>query len=342
MDARSKLSNLPSLLSRHAAALGYVLGVVLPVILRTGRRPVIFSRDSGMGDIICSVAAARELMKRHPGAPCIYNCHAEFADVPRLAGVAGRVTSLRQIGVVGYWYRFLLAGFYHFAHGDDLSGPEGNQPMVAQFLRQFDLPVTEEHPALPVTAAAREKVLQVLARKGLDASDFVLVHPGPSWLVREWPRENWVRLVAELRARGVAGIGQLGVGRHLTRGKVEEAAIPGAVSLVDEFNIEECIALIAQAKLFIGIDSGPLHIAACVRTPSVGIFGMTFPELRFSKQFRANFVASQVECAGCEHRKPRLHWMTGCPYDIRCMKQITVEEVLRACLAKLPSGLETK
>jgi len=80
---------------------------------------------------------------------------------------------------------------------------------------------------------------------------------------------------------------------------------------------------------------GHPHIAAATRTPAVGIFGMTRPEYRFSKNFRKNFVATGVECAGCEHRKPRLHWVTGCPHDIQCMKQISVEEVLRACLAKL-------
>jgi len=109
--------------------------------------------------------------------------------------------------------------------------------------------------------------------------------------------------------------------------------------LLDAFTVEECIAAIAQAKIFIGIDSGLLHIAASTRTPAVGIFGMTLPEYRFSEQFRKNFVVNRVECAGCEHRKPRLHWVTGCPYDIRCMKGVRVEDVLRACLAKLKPEL---
>ena len=207
--------------------------------------------------------------------------------------------------------------------------------MVAEFLRQFNLPVTEEHPPLPVTAVGKEKALAVFAEKNLDPSALVLIHPGPSWPVREWPRENWVRLVAKLRAQGVTSIGQLGVGRYMNFGKVEVSPVPGAVSLLDAFTVEECIAAIAQAKLLIGIDSGLLHIAAATRTPAVGIFGMTRPEFRFSKNYRQNFVATRVACAGCEHRKPRLHWVTGCPHDIRCMQEISVDEVLRACLAKL-------
>lgn len=66
---RDKQKLFLALLSRHAAALGYVVRSVAPVILRTGRRPVIFSRGSGMGDIICTISVVRELKKRHPGKP---------------------------------------------------------------------------------------------------------------------------------------------------------------------------------------------------------------------------------------------------------------------------------
>ena len=335
MSAGSNQSTLAARLSRQAAALGYVLGVLLPVLVKTGRRPVIFSRWTGMGDIICTLPAARELKKRHPGATFIYNCHPDFAAVPKLAGVADRVTAFEDVGVVGHWYKFLLAGFYHFAHGDDLPGQASREPMVTEFCRQFDLPVLEEHPELPVTAAGRKGALVVFAKKKLDLSALVLIHPGPSWPVREWPRECWTRLVAALRARGFTGIAQLGVARYMNFGQVAVETIPGAVSLVDELSVEECIAAIAQAKLFIGIDSGLLHIAAGTRTPSVGLFGMTLPEYRFSKDFRKDFVVNRVECAGCEHRKPRLHWVTGCPFDIKCMRTLGVDEVLRACLAKL-------
>ncbi len=310
-------------------------GVLLPLIMRTRRRPVIFSRWTGMGDIICTIPAALELKKRHPGATFIYNCHPDFTAVPRLTGVADQITSLEAMGIVGHWYRFLLGGFYHFAHGDDRPDSGDKEPMVTEFCRQFGLPVMEEHPLLAARPAAREKARSVLAGKNLEAASLILIHPGPSWPVREWPQENWTKLVAELRARGFTNIAQLGVGRYMNFGKVAVETIPGTVSLLDAFSVEECIAAIAEAKLFIGIDSGLLHIAAGTQTPAVGIFGMTLPEYRFSKNFRAGFVTNRVECAGCEHRKPRLHWVTGCPYDIKCMQTLAVETVLDACLAKL-------
>ena len=217
-----------NMLRRHGQAFWYVLSVILPVILKTGKRPVVFSRFTGMGDIICTIPAARELMKRHPGAIFIYNCHSDFADVPRLAGVASRVTSLPHIGPVGYWYAWLLGGFYHFAHGDDLPDSGSKEPMVTEFCRQFGLPVVEEHPNLTVGAGARGKAGSILQNKGLKPDSLILIHPGPSWPVREWPQENWANLLAGLRQRGFTNIGQLGVSRYVNFGKVEVPAVPGS------------------------------------------------------------------------------------------------------------------
>jgi len=199
------------MMARHAAAFGYVLREVLPVILRTGRRPVIFSRHTGMGDIICTVGPARELMKRHPGATFIYNCHSDFADVPRLAGIADKVTTLIPIGVVGHWYHFLLGGFYHFAHGDDTPGQVARETMLAEFCRQFHLPVVESHPLISVPAAFEERISRLLAQKNLEAKNLVLIHPGPSWPVKEWPGGGALH---ELRA----GRGGHGSRRGVARG----------------------------------------------------------------------------------------------------------------------------
>jgi ADP-heptose:LPS heptosyltransferase len=321
--------------ARQAAALGYVLRVVLPVMLRTGKRPVIFSRRTGMGDIICSVGPARELMKRHPGATFIYNCHPDFAAVPRLAGIAERVTTLEAIGVVGHRYRWLLGGFYHFAHGDDTPGQVARGTMLAEFCQQFGLPVVETHPALAVSAETERRVAALLAEKKLSPDALILLHPGPSWTVKEWPLAHWTALVAALRERGFTNIAQLGVGRYMNFGQVAVDAIPGTVSLVDALSVEECLATIARAKLFIGIDSGLLHLAACTRTPAVAVWGPTSPQFFYAPELRENFVVSTVACQGCYHRLPRLHWVTGCPHDIECMRTLPVAGVLAACRRQL-------
>ena len=195
-------NRLSSLLKRHLQVLGYVLTVILAIIVKTRRRPVLFSRYGGMGDIICIIPATRALLERHLGHVVIYNCHASFTEIPRLAGLASIVTNLGPIGLVGYWYAPLLAGYYHFTHGDDLPDSGCQEPMVTKFCKQFKLPSVEEHPELTAPESVRLKVRQVLAAHGLSADSLILIHPGPSWPVREWPRENWQQLIAPLRPPG--------------------------------------------------------------------------------------------------------------------------------------------
>ena len=91
----------------------------------------------------------------------------------------------------------------------------------------------------------------------------------------------------------------------------------------------------AAVDLLVGIDSGPIHVAGAVGTPCVALFGPTDPSLIFSNPELATGVFLRVECSFCHHRHPRMHWMSGCPNDIKCMKELTVEQVFDAVAANL-------
>ncbi len=311
----------------------YFLRLVLPLLLRTRARPVLFVRPGAMGDIICTFPAALELKKRHPHSAVIYSCLPDFACLPAMAGLTTHVIA-ENVARISCW-RFLFSAIYHFDYGDERADSASVQTIIAEFCRQHQVTTTEAHPQLQINPAVLSRVKSLLAGRGMDGRPMIVIHLGPSWPVREWPRDAWISLVQELKARGLGCIIQIGTGKHVQLGTVQDAALPDIVSWVDQLTLEESIALISQADLFMGIDSGLLHAAAAMRTPAIGIFGATSPQFRFSKDSSCSFVVSRVECQGCHHRTPRLHWMTGCPYDIRCMKTIPVEEVLQAVLSKL-------
>jgi ADP-heptose:LPS heptosyltransferase len=327
------------LIKRHFGAAWYVLTVILPVIFRTGRRPVIFSRFAGMGDIIGTIPAALALKRRHAGATFIYNCAASFACLPAMGGVTERVTHLQAIGLIGYWYRWLLSGYYNFGSDDDDFTANHQELFLVGYGRRNGVTVAGEHPRLhhrPVVVAAMARLREEL---GLQAGPLVLIHPGPTWPVKQWPQASWTVLVQALQAQGVNNVVQLGTGvqGYSNLGASEAMAIPGVVSLVDKLSLEECLAFISLADLFVGIDSGLLHAAVSFRVPAVGIWGATSPKFLFAGSESRAFVVSRVECQGCHHRFPRLHHISGCPYDIRCMKEISVDEVLQVCRDVLSS-----
>jgi ADP-heptose:LPS heptosyltransferase len=327
------------LLRRHAAAFWYVLTEILPVILKTGRRPVIFSRYAGMGDIICSIPAALELKKRHPGSTFIYNCDASSACLPKMGGVTEFITSCREIGLVSYWYGWLLGGFYSFGSDDDDLTRDDTLNSIVAFGKNLGVKTEDAHPMLAISDQACSRALAALGPFHFDDSPLIIIHTGPSSKVRQWPREHWTGLIRELSRQGFKNIIQLGAraGSYAGAAAVETQPLSGVFSLMEQLPLEDSIALIAEADLYVGIDSGLLHAAASVKTPAVGIWGPTSPHFRLSAEERILSVTSRVECQGCHHRMPRLHWETGCPYAIRCMNEIEPETVLRACLACLKS-----
>ena len=77
-------------------------------------------------------------------------------------------------------------------------------------------------------------------------------------------------------------------------------------------DVRQMAALIAEADLFIGPDSGPMHIAGAVRTSSIVMFGSVPPQARINHYSTHESATAEVPCLGC--------WYKKCPYDIRCMK----------------------
>jgi lipopolysaccharide heptosyltransferase II len=91
-----------------------------------------------------------------------------------------------------------------------------------------------------------------------------------------------------------------------------------------ETTLRQLMALMAQCRLIITNDSGPMHVAAALGLPVVAIFGSTNERATRPVSPRARVVKHSVACSPCGLRE--------CPIDFRCMKAVTVEEVHRVAL----------
>ena len=97
------------------------------------------------------------------------------------------------------------------------------------------------------------------------------------------------------------------------------------LSLVGRLNLREAKELISHSSLFVGPDSGPMHIAASTSTPIVALFGPTLPAHFAPWQAEALVVEKELDCRPCKQR--------NCIYkDFRCLRNIEPEEVYQACL----------
>jgi ADP-heptose:LPS heptosyltransferase len=156
----------------------------------------------------------------------------------------------------------------------------------------------------------------------------IAVSVGTKVQSKDWGAENWRSLLGELAVHcpGYALV-LCGAGEEFA---ASEAAAEGwraagggkALNLCGKLTPRESAAVFAEAKIFIGHDSGPMHLAAAVQTPCVAIFAArNKPQVWFPYGKQHRVVYHQVDCWGCE--------LETCVVEKKkCINSITVAEVL--------------
>ncbi len=141
-----------------------------------------------------------------------------------------------------------------------------------------------EDPAGPVTMrfdpdpAAADHVDRWLAARGMESGSIVAIHPGGGRSDKYWPAERFAAVAAGLADAGrsvvvVGGPEEQGLGEEVCR----RAARGSVVNAAGEFDLDGTAALLRGATLLVSNDSGIMHLAVAVGTPTVALFGPTDP-----------------------------------------------------------------
>lgn len=123
----------------------------------------------------------------------------------------------------------------------------------------------------PIDPDAEEKISNFVG----DAPNFAILNPGAGWGAKQWPAERYGAVAKELAKEGIRSLVNFGPGEEGLARTVEESSDETAVRI--SCSIAELISLTRRARLFIGGDTGPMHLAAALRIPVVAIFGPTNP-----------------------------------------------------------------
>jgi heptosyltransferase-1 len=142
--------------------------------------------------------------------------------------------------------------------------------MVSETVAQEMKAPSVEFPLDPVAEA---RINQRLAEKNI--SDFAILNPGAGWSAKRWPAERYGQVARELASLGLRTILNYGPGEQELAQAAQSSSGGTAESM--HCTITELIALTRRARLFIGGDTGPLHLAAALGVPVVAIFGPTDP-----------------------------------------------------------------
>jgi lipopolysaccharide heptosyltransferase II len=195
-------------------------------------------------------------------------------------------------------------------------------------------------PAADARMAARLRAAGVDADAG---DEIVVLHVSAGNPFRRWPEAFFVAAAATLAAAGARRriVLSSGPSDRDAASRIAAAARgrlgPDAGTIVDlgEFDLQELRALIGRSRLFVGGDSGPLHIAASTPTPIVGIYGPTLAA-RSAPWRAATAITVSVEppylpCRPCDQR-------VCAPGDFRCLTQLGPDLVIAAAERALAAG----
>lgn len=133
--------------------------------------------------------------------------------------------------------------------------------------------LTSPRAQLPRDPASEERVAEMLCAN--DIQNFAIINPGAGWGAKRWPAERYGQVALALAESGIRSILNYGPGEE-SLAETAQVASRGT-ALAWQCSLSQLIALSRRAALFIGGDTGPLHLAAALGIPVVAIFGPTDP-----------------------------------------------------------------
>lgn len=204
----------------------------------------------------------------------------------------------------------------------------------------------ERYPVtMALQAAAVRSIDERLGAAGSSPGDrLIVIHVSAGNPFRRWPIHAFARVAAQLagdddrnRIVVTSGPSELDAASAVTTAARTELPSGTAhrVLACGDFSLTELRALVDRAALYIGGDSGPMHVAATSHVPMVSLYGPTLPSR--SAPWRAPILPAEavevhgLPCRPCEQR-------VCVPGDFRCLTRITPDEVVQAARRALASG----
>ena len=202
----------------------------------------------------------------------------------------------------------------------------GSMHMVdyhAQALSALGISDSVGNPELYLRPEDHDQGHYLMARLQIGEAPLVLLHPPARYVNKAWPVERFAALADWLADQGavVALIGhqsEMLIGQqiaNLTKSKPR--------NVMGQTGLRQLAAVMERSALFIGNDGGPMHMAAAVGCPVLGLFGPSDPHVWGPRGGKVSVIYKGLDCEECGY--------SGCTRgEEGCMRQISVKEVCRA------------
>jgi heptosyltransferase-2 len=192
------------------------------------------------------------------------------------------------------------------------------------------IPLSQTAPTLYVSDEEKKAAELILKSNRFNSNEHILIgiNPGAAFgSAKCWLPERFHDLTEKLLKDPRIMVAYFGdsAGTPLVK-QICKGFDQRVINFAGKTTIRELMALIQSCSVMLTNDSGPMHIAAALKTPLVALFGST-SDVKTGPYGGGIVIHKHVSCSPCYKRV--------CPIDFRCMKQIEVDEVYRAILSQM-------
>ena len=317
------------------------------------KRILVFS-FSFIGDTVLSTAVIRPLRAHFPDAHITFLVGPRASDLlatePNIdavivydnrgkhAGWSGRLRLIKTLRLGKFDLAVnlrdsLMARCIGAEHWDMVLQGASNRHAVTRYLEVLQrrgVDTTDAHPCLQLTKAEYTDARCFLTTAGITSEKLLIgIHPGGNWKYKLWETKNYAQLANALCRKQKASILLFaGPSEQELQTRVAEMMDTPPI-FVETKNLRHLAALISACDIYIGNDTGPMHIAAAVGTPVVALFGSTNP-IRSGPYGEKHTVLESGIDLGCNPCHPGRN-PGGCGVgSCEVIAGITVEQVFAA------------
>lgn len=298
--------------ARYAGIFEHVEGIRRRIVVRAPAAAaapgsVSFAGTRGL------VGAVRDLRAQQ------YDVALDLQGLIKSAALAGLAGAKRVVGFPAPHLREPYAAWFYDETADV---PEG-----AHIIRK-NLSVL---PAIGIDGSRVRFPIRVPASRVADAASshgrFALINAGGGWPNKRWAPSRFGELAARLsREHGLRPLVLWGRGEESLAADVVGHS-EGTAEVLPPTDLGDVLALASRAALVVSGDTGPLHLAAAIGAPIVGIYGPTWPE-RNGPWAADDVTVSRAACCMCHHKR-------RCQQPRPCLEDVSVEEVAAAAASRL-------
>lgn len=279
----------------------------------------VFEGNPAIAEILTMenfIASALKLRSRK--FPVVYNQHAG----PTSALLAAAIGAPKRV----CWTRRQFSFLYNVLVPDPGDKIHTVEHRIEQFyatgLPRGTIPTVKVYPQPDACESAAKKLEAAGISRG---APYAVIHPGGKYFTKRWAPEKFMSLARWLKeAHGIAPVFNTGSGEKQIISELRQKC-RGEFPLLDSLNLRELIALASGARIFIGNDSGPTHVATAAGRPVIVVFGSSSSVHWRPWQTPHRVVQNDFPCNPCPgdrcyaYEKPR------------CILSVTLEQVREAC-----------